>query len=198
MHKNELESLKPVPQCLVHPDIAETAAAVDAINAAHAVLCAAHTETVNRVLAMPDHDREMKRAQVWREFQAGPLRAFYTARGEAGGRALADVEGELRMMAADAKGREKNIGDALGRLLGDRQAGHDLAVMLMRLTGGVQVDARLQDARLGWHTLVRVSVRLVNDLPAAPVATPAEIEQNAVDGLKSSIEKATTGGSENE
>lgn len=187
MHPNEVEALRARPAGLVLP---ETAAAVDTINAALVPLEAARAAVAAKIAARRQTqqlgvDCATCEAHDWRAFQAGPLREFHTARRTAALAALAECEAAVTGAAADIRAREHALAVALGRLLGDKQAGADLTALLVRLGGGLPASQDAANAATSWRAIAEHSRRTLAELPAplAPTANPAEAAEQLRDLL---------------
>jgi len=176
MNANELETLKPGPG-LALAEIPETVEAVSGIQAAHADLMKSYDEVIRQ-----NENRRMRQElgvsipncelNDWRAFQAGPLRTFYSIRGETAGRLLLLCDERLATEAAEVRKREDKIAKGFGEIMNDAQAGKDLALLLLRITGGLPVSGQLRDTRNFWHNLCRQSARALLELPRLPEPKP--------------------------
>ncbi len=176
--------LAPDKSALVYALEPATAAALAAVEAAHAALVAEATrqkdELQTEVAALGGSARQevvQRYVPAWTQ----SLRTFHQSRFTACGPAIEAMTKrvELDQQALDA--RHAGLASALGRLLGDAQAGQDACTLLRRVTGDLTGDARLRDCVTAWRRLASSSTSALAEL-GCPVVEKAN-HQNAQDVL---------------
>ena len=178
------QELAPDRSALVYAPEPATAAALAAVEAAHAALVAeatAQRSALDGMIGAAGGSERQARVDAALPAWNLALRQFHHARIEA---ASMPVEAmtkrvELDQQALDA--RHAGLASALGRLLGDAQAGQDACTLLRRVTGDLTGDARLRDCVTAWRRLASSSTSALAEL-GCPVVEKAN-HQNAQDVL---------------